>query len=205
MKPLILAWAWCAAVLMLMVPGLSKGQDMSAEQAVEQYVGSILQTIVDVQPLFERNREQYFAEVGSALEDFIDFREAARGVMAKYSQGPDGASPEQLDRFAQVFKASMIDFYGSALAAYDGEEFDILPAMNNGRADTADVRMALTTRDNARVELQYSMYVAPDGRWKMRNLYLEGVNLRRQYHSRFDSMMSHYRNIDAVIDNWESE
>jgi len=40
----------------------------------------------------------------------------------------------------------------------------------------------------------------------LRNLYVEGVNLRRQYYSRFDNLMT--RNdfdIDRVIDLWKIE
>ena len=60
----------------------------------------------EIKPLYETDREACTSSgVESALAEFVDFREVARGVMAKYGQGPNGASAEQLDRFAVVFRS----------------------------------------------------------------------------------------------------
>lgn len=175
-------------------------QDISAEQAVNNYVSVLIDKVIQVKDLYDTDRERYFDEIESALSDFVDFREAARGVIAQYNNGPNGATADQLGRFAEVFRGDVLEFYGKALAAYDGEEYTI---EDLGSEDTtANIGMEVTT-DQGRVQLQYSMYIDDSGVWKMRNLYVEGVNLRRQYHSRFDSMMGRYNNdIDAVIENW---
>jgi phospholipid transport system substrate-binding protein len=55
----------------------------------------------------------------------------------------------------------------------------------------------------ATFEVQYTMFRNPARVWKLKNLYIEGVNLRRQYYSQFDSMMmSNNYDIDKVIDSW---
>ena len=101
-------------------------QEMTAEDAVDLYISGLLSKMEQIKPLYESDRNAYFSNVEQALAEFVDFREVARGVMAKYGQGPNGASAEQLDRFAVVFRASLVEFYGSALAEYGGVEYEIL-------------------------------------------------------------------------------
>ena len=183
-------------------------QEMTAEEAVDHYISTLLVRMEEIRPLYASDRQAYFSEVEKALSEFVDFREVARGVMAKYSQGPNGATDAQLDRFADVFRASLVDFYGSALAEYGGVDFEILenrqPPSNPERS--SNVRMSVLADDGSRIEIQYTMFLNEDRIWKLRNLYVEGVNLRRQYYSRFDSLMT--RNdfdIDKVIDLWDIE
>lgn len=182
-------------------------QQESAEAAVERYIGGLMQRMTEIQPLYQSDRKAYFDTVENALSEFVDFREVARGVMAKYGQGPNGATAGQLDRFAGVFRASLVEFYGSALAEYGGVEFEILENRQQSNSDrAANVRMSVLGDDGNRIEVQYTMFLNDEDVWKLRNLYVEGVNLRRQYYSRFDNLMT--RNdfdIDKVIDLWQIE
>ena len=182
-------------------------QQESAEAAVERYIGGLMQRMTEIQPLYQSDREAYFDTVENALSEFVDFREVARGVMAKYGQGPNGATAGQLDRFAGVFRASLVEFYGSALAEYGGVEFEIMENRQQSNSDrAANVRMSVLGDDGNRIEVQYTMFLNDEDVWKLRNLYVEGVNLRRQYYSRFDNLMT--RNdfdIDKVIDLWQIE
>lgn len=183
-------------------------QEKTAQDAVDEYISGLLATMQDIKPLYASDREAFFKEVEEALASFVDFREVARGVMAKYGQGPNGATPEQLDRFAGVFRASLVDFYGSALAEYGGVEYEFLENRQESRNPerSSNVRMSLLGDDGNRVEVQYTMFLNEDRIWKLRNLYVEGVNLRRQYYSRFDNLMTRNEfEIDRVIDLWDIE
>ena len=178
---------------------------LTAEASVEMYITDLLREMEAIKPLYESDREAYFMAVEEALTEFVDFREVARGVMGKYGTGPNGATPEQLQRFADVFRASLVDFYGSALANYGGAEFQIIPATTppSDPENATNVRMNIQADDGSRFEVQYTMFVNEDRVWKLKNLYIEGVNLRRQYYSQFDSMMiSNGNDIDKVITNW---
>jgi phospholipid transport system substrate-binding protein len=179
--------------------------ETTAEAAVETYINNLLAQMESIKPLYETDRAAYFVGVEQALSEFVDFREVARGVMAKYGTGPNGATPEQLERFAVVFRASLVDFYGSALANYGGAEFEIVPIGTppEDPENATNVRMNIKSDDGSRFEVQYTMFLNADRIWKLKNLYVEGVNLRRQYYSQFDSMMmSNNYDIDKVIDNW---
>jgi phospholipid transport system substrate-binding protein len=180
--------------------------ELTAEAAVDSYISNLMLRIADIKPLYESDRDAYFAAVEEALDEFVDFREVARGVMAKYGTGPNGATPEQLQRFADVFRASLVDFYGSALANYGGAEFELVPMETapNDPENATNVRMNVLADDGSRFEVQYTMFLNEQRVWKLKNLYIEGVNLRRQYYAQFDSMMmSNGYDIDKVIDSWQ--
>lgn len=182
--------------------------ELTAEAAVKQYITDLLADMKGINHLYESDPEAYFSAVEVALSEFVDFHEVARGVMAKYGQGPNGATAVQLDRFADVFRSSLVEFYGSALAEYGGVEFEILEnrQQSNIPETASNVRMSVLGDDGNRIEVQYAMFLNDDDVWKLRNLYVEGVNLRRQYYSRFDNLMT--RNdfdIDKVIDLWGIE
>jgi phospholipid transport system substrate-binding protein len=182
--------------------------ELTAEMAVAQYITDLLAEMKEIHPLYESDPEAYFNAVEVALSEFVDFREVARGVMAKYGQGPNGATAEQLNRFADVFRSSLVEFYGSALAEYGSVNFEILENRQESTnpESASNVRMSVLGNDGNRIEIQYTMFLNDDEVWKLRNLYVEGVNLRRQYYSRFDNLMT--RNdfdIDKVIGLWEFE
>jgi len=177
----------------------------SAEKAVDGYITALLGSMEQIKPLYTTDRMAYFAKVEAALSAFVDFSEVARGVMAKYGAGPNGASPDQHARFAEVFRASLVDFYGSALANYGGVNYKIIPATTppEDPASSTNVRMSIESDDGSRFEVQYTMFLNADKLWKLKNLYIEGVNLRRQYYAQFDSlMMNNNYDIDKVIENW---
>ncbi len=194
--------------LIFVSTGSTAAQNVTAEEAVDQYISALLMTMEEIKPLYETDREAYFSGVENALAEFVDFREVARGVMAKYGQGPNGASAAQLDRFAIVFRSSLVEFYGSALAEFGGVEYEFIKNGQQSRNSerSSNVRMSILGNDGDRIEIQYTMFMNDDDIWKLRNLYVEGVNLRRQYYSRFDNLMNRNSfDIDKVIDLWQVE
>jgi len=194
--------------LMFVCTTPTAAQNIAAEEAVDQYISALLMTMEEIKPLYETDREAYFSGVENALAEFVDFREVARGVMAKYGQGPNGASAEQLDRFAVVFRSSLVEFYGSALAEFGGVEYEFIKNTQESRNPerSSNVRMSILGDDGDRIEIKYTMFMNDDDIWKLRNLYVEGVNLRRQYYSRFDNLMNRNSfDIDRVIDLWQVE
>ena len=79
-------------------------------------------------------------------------------------------------------------------------------AWSGNPESASNVRMAVIADDGSRVEVQYTMFLNDERVWKLRNLYIEGVNLRRQYYSRFDNLMNRNNfDIDKVIDLWMIE
>ena len=189
-------------VLTLTTPFAFAAEPMSAVDSARESVNELLAKVEELKPIFASDRERYFAGIQESLDLFVDFDEVATGVMARYAEQ---ASAEQITRFGDKLRTTLTRFYGAALVGYDGEELVFLPA---GRPapepeDNTNVRMQITA-NNSTVELQYTLFLNEAKQWKLKNLYLGGINLRRQYYTQFAALMNRYGNdIDQVIDNWQ--
>ena len=189
-------------LLAIVAPLLNAAEEMSAVDSARNSVNELLAKVEELKPYFESDRDRYFNGIQESLSSFVDFDEVATGVMARYAEQ---ASAEQINRFGDKLKSTLTRFYGAALVGYDGQELVFLPA---GRPapdpeENTNVRMEITA-NNSKVELQYTLFLNEAREWKLKNLYLSGINLRRQYYTQFSALMNRYGNdIDQVIENWQ--
>lgn len=191
-----------AALALFASAGLQAAEELSAVASAEKSVNELLATVVELKPYFETDKERYFAGIEQSLSSFVDFDEVAIGVMARLGEN---ATPEQISRFGDKLKITLTRFYGAALVGYDGQKLEFMPAgepLPDPELNT-NVRMQLSA-NNSKIELQYTLFLDADREWKLKNLYLGGINLRRQYFTQFSALMNRYGNdIDQVIDNWK--
>ncbi len=183
-------------------PFLQAAEEMTAVESARQSVNSLLAKVEELKPYFASDRERYFSGIQDSLTEFVDFDEVAVGVMARYGEQ---ASREQISRFGEKLKTTLTRFYGAALVGYDGQELVFLPAgqPSPDPEQNTNVRMQITA-NNSTVELQYTLFLNEAREWKLKNLFLGGINLRRQYFTQFSALMNRYGNdIDQVIDNWQ--
>lgn len=191
-----------AALALVASAGLYAAEELSAVASAEKSVNELLATVEELKPYFETDKERYFAGIEQSLSSFVDFDEVAIGVMARLGEN---ATPEQISRFGEKLKITLTRFYGAALVGYDGQELEFMPAGEPSPDPelNTNVRMQLSA-NNSKIELQYTLFLNADREWKLKNLYLGGINLRRQYFTQFSALMNRYGNdIDQVIDNWQ--
>ncbi len=190
------------SLLAFLAPLVNAAEEMSAVDSARTSVNELLAKVEELKPYFESDRDRYFSGIQESLSSFVDFDEVATGVMARYAEQ---ASAEQISRFGDKLKSTLTRFYGAALVGYDGQELVFLPA---GRPapnpeENTNVRMEISA-NNSKVELQYTLFLNEEREWKLKNLYLSGINLRRQYYTQFSALMNRYGNdIDQVIENWQ--
>ena len=176
--------------------------NMSAVEAAEQSVNQLLQRVEQLRPYFNSDSERYYAGIEEEISKFVDFREVAIGVMERYSKQ---ATDAQIEAFGEKLRTTLTRFYGSALVEYGGQQLTFLPSRGESAdADAAtNVRMQIAS-EGSRIELQYALFRNADREWKLRNLFVGGINLRRQYHTQFAALMSRNNNdIDRVIQAWQ--
>ncbi|MDO9475156.1 MAG: ABC transporter substrate-binding protein [Pseudohongiella sp.] len=175
---------------------------LSAVEAAEQSVNQLLQTVQELRPYFDSDKDRYYAGVEAEVAKFVDFREVAVGVMARFSEQ---ATEEQILAFGEKLRSTLTRFYGSALVEYGGQQLNFLPAAEEPANPTTgtNVRMQIVS-EGARIELQYALFRNADNEWKLRNIFVGGINLRRQYHTQFAALMTRNNNdIDQVIAAWQ--
>lgn len=180
-----------------------KAERQAVHEVVEQATNELLAKLKEIQPLYESDKEKFFAEVENSVDPFIDFEGFARGVMAKYYRR---ASDEHKQRFVQKFKDSLVRTYGDALVGFDGQKIKVLESSGeSGREDRASVKLEIHGTDGQVYPVTYTM-VYVDGTWKLRNLTVEGINIGLQFRSQFASyMQEHGNDIEKVIENWDVE
>ena len=202
MKMLLRNALLAIAAAVFSLTALAQSEELTAVEAAEQSVSQLLQRVEEVRPYFDSDKPQYYAGIEEEVAKFVDFREVAVGVMARYSTQ---ATEEQIIAFGEKLRSTLTRFYGSALVEYGGQELTYLPpreAPEDPDAPT-NVRMQINS-EGARIELQYALFKNGDGEWKLRNLFVGGINLRRQYYTQFAALMARHDNdIDRVIEAWQ--
>ncbi|WOG29183.1 ABC transporter substrate-binding protein [Endozoicomonas sp. 8E] len=196
------------ALVCLMVVGVSYAAPVlqPPEMEVRKITSELLDTFNNNKKQYQKDPEGFFKEVDRLLSPVVAFDQIARYVMGKYAH----RSPEQVEKFESVFKGSLIRFYGKALLSLDDTSLviesvdktspELLKKYQEGQTSRIPVRMKVRTSTNT-VEIFYSM-VHVDGRWKLRNVTIEGINIAKQFQSQFADAMKKHKKVSYVIDNW---
>lgn len=189
------------AILTLSAEGLAAS--MTANEAVQEATDVLLKKLAEVKGVYATDPEKFYGEVNQALSPYIDFERFARGVMAKYYRT---ATEQQRGQFEEMFKHDLIQTYSKALAEFDNETIVVLPESGTASrsADEMPVKMEVHGKDGTIYPVQYSM-VLTDGKWKLRNVIVNGLNIGLIFRKKFsDSMQQNGRDIDKVIATWDS-
>ncbi len=204
-KPVIRPAIFFVVIVVALLPSLSIAGDeqvtpVSAYEEVKRVTDELLKKLIQVQPLYETDRQKFYQEVDQSLGQFIDFDGFSRGVMAKYYRR---ATDEQKARFVRTFRDELIQTYSKALVEFDNEEVIVKPEDKPQKDPRkAKIRLEVHGKDGTIYPVDYSL-VQKNGNWKLRNIVINGINIGLQFRSQFSSSMQKYKNdIDLVIENW---
>ncbi len=144
--------------------------------------------------------------VDSEVGPIVDFDLIAKRVMASHYKY---ANPEQRERFAKVFKHSLVGTYALVLASYSDQKVVLLPFKGvnaKGKRERAKVDMEIRSDEGKVYPMTYAMYKTQEGAWKLENLVVNGINLGLTFRNQFkESLRAHKGDIDKVIEEWNSK
>lgn len=172
----------------------------AAHEVVQQTTTTLLADL-------KANKEQYRTDPGAfydalnrILGPVVDVDGISRSVMTvRYSRQ---ATPEQMQRFQENFKRSLMQFYGNALLEYNNQDIRVLPVSGQQDPQRTSVNMEIKDGNGTVYPLSYTM-VSQDGTWKMRNVIINGINVGKLFRDQFAQAMQDNRNdLDKVINNW---
>jgi len=185
------------------------------DQMVSDATNRLLAVIEEARGYYEQDPARYFEAIGAILDPMVDFDGMARLVMGKwgtasyYNALPSDAERLQLkqraDRFAQAFRASMIETYGKGVLAFSGERIEVLPVspqdMASGRVY---VIQNIYGKDVQPLVIKYFLVRrSPEEGWKLLNVLIGDVNIGLLYRGQFASAMQRYQeDMGQVIDTW---
>ena len=150
--------------------------------------------------LYKQDPSAFYAALDRILGPVVDLEGISKGVMTvRYSRA---ASPEQMQRFEQSFKTSLMRFYGNALLEYNNQDIRVLPVSGQQDPERTSVNMEIKDGKGTVYPLSYTM-VELDGAWRMRNVIINGINIGKLFRDQFaQSMKDHGNDLDKVIDTW---
>lgn len=191
-----------ALVLSLALPVMAQAVARTPQQMVEETSTRVMEVLDANRETYRQDTEAFLQGLNEVLDPVVDFEGIARSVMTvRYSRS---ASPEQMERFIETFKRSMVQFYGNALLEFDSGDIRVLPPSGRGEQspDRASVNMEIRANNGNVYQVTYTM-VNLDGQWKVRNVIVEGINIGLLFRDQFaQAMQSNRNNLDRVIDNW---
>ncbi|WP_220802714.1 phospholipid-binding protein MlaC [Pseudomonas sp. NCCP-436] len=172
----------------------------SAHEVVQQTTDTLLADLKANKEHYRNDPNAFYQALNDILGPVVDVDGISRGVMTvRYSRQ---ASAEQMARFQENFKRSLMQFYGNALLEYDNQDIRVLPASTVPEGDRASVGMEIRDGKGVVYPLSYTM-VSLDGTWKLRNVVINGINIGKLFRDQFaQSMQNHRNNLDKVIDTW---
>lgn len=172
----------------------------SAQQVVQQTTDTLLADLKANKVQYKADPASFYASLERILGPVVDVQGIARGVMTvRYSRR---ASAEQLQRFEEEFKRSLMQFYGNALLEYDNQDIRVLPVANAQDAQRSTVNMEIRDARGTVYPLSYTM-VRLDEQWKLRNMVINGINVGKLFRDQFaQSMQSNRNDLDKTIAGW---
>jgi phospholipid transport system substrate-binding protein len=173
-------------------------------EVVQRASNDLIALIHEAQGYYDEDPDRFYTAVTNLLDPIVDFEGFSRGVLGP--QYARRASPEQRREFSATFKRSLVDNYARALLQFDNEEIRVLrddrPPRDENRRE---VNMELRTKDGRTFPVSYSMARNSDGRWQVRNIIVNGVNIGLTYRRQFESAMrspQYGGDLDKVIADW---
>ncbi|HYQ50473.1 MAG TPA: ABC transporter substrate-binding protein [Pseudomonas sp.] len=151
---------------------------------------------------YKSNPQAFYDALNRILGPVVDADGISKSIMTvKYSRK---ATPEQLQRFQENFKRSLMQFYGNALLEYNNQGIVVDPAKaDDGKR--ASVGMKVTGNNGAVYPVQYTLENL-GGEWKVRNVIVNGINVGELVTEQLaDAMQRNGNNLDKTIDGWAGE
>jgi phospholipid transport system substrate-binding protein len=199
MKPLYqnLTGALLSLALMVATP-LAFAAEKTPQAIVEQATLDML-ALVKKHNAAGKKTDAYYADVQKTLDAVVDFPFIAKAVMRKSAKT---ATPEQMDKFTEVFKSGLIKTYAKGIANYADSTIKTLPVTMPADVSRVSVDQEVSDK-GATHKLSYSLKLDDKGAWKLINVTLNGVNLGQSFTSQFDqAMLKNDKNVDKVIATW---
>ena len=172
----------------------------SSSEYVEKIHEDIVLVVRAKQGIYEENPEEVIKAISFALQPLVDFKRISRNVMGRYYKD---ANKEQIEKFNEVFKASLLKTYSKTLAEFKDEEILVsskVKKSSKGNKEKVSLQIITSTKI---YPATYDMYLNDEGKWKLINIVINGVNLGLTFRNQFYSLMEKEGyNLDVVIEKW---
>ena len=174
----------------------------SAHDLVQDTTNRMLADLAANKEKYKQSPEAFYDALNGIVGPVVDADGISRSIMTvKYS---GKATPEQMARFQENFKRSLMQFYGNALLEYNNQGITVSPAKEEG-ADRTTVDMKVKGNSGSIYPVSYTL-TKINGEWKVRNVIINGINIGKLFRDQFqDAMQRNGNDLDKTIDGWAGE
>ena len=219
-------WLLSASLLVLMqgLAALVSAEAMTPHQTIESNTQTLISLVQQAKEnkdgskgYFYTNPNKYYTELSRVIDPIVDFPTFTRGVMGRYgtsdyyrslkTKEEKAAFKKNYRRFVKEFKQGLMQTYGKGMMAFNGQTIKVLPP-------TAKDKQAITNRKMVNVrqiiinqgkeyEVIFKMRPDRDGKWILRNIIIDKINIGELYKKQFESAMTKYKgDFSTVVDRW---
>jgi phospholipid transport system substrate-binding protein len=174
----------------------------SAHDLVDRTTKELLSDLAAHKDQYKTNPSAFYDALNRIVGPVVDAEGISKSIMTvKYSRK---ATPEQMLRFQENFKRSLMQFYGNALLEYNNQGITVAAAKDED--DTrASVDMQVKGNNGALYPVSYTLEKI-NGEWKVRNVIINGINIGKLFRDQFADAMQHNGNdLDTTINGWAGE
>ena len=209
-------WKGCLLGLLALgaVATVQAEDDASPKPIIEWTTDNIMAIVEEAPEYFDDDPERFYSEIGAVLDKTIDWRGFARGVMGDYGSSArfrsldDAGKAElrsQLEQFTAVIKTGLIRTYAKGLLAFSGSKFEVKdPELASPEARSASVTQLVYGNGGSTYTVRYQMGKYRDGKWRLRNLIVEDINLGQIYQNQFAAAAeASSGDVGKVIADWD--
>ena len=181
------------------------------DNEVEEFVNSqhdeIFNFLNNNQDLFDSDKEKFLTEFEERFSRLIPPEEISKRVMGKRLF--TSATKNQISKFNEKFKSTLLDSYSGALSSVDAANISIESHFHpNERMDLAVVQLN-TDFSGRQFKLIYKMKkikVVDTRDWRVVGIVLDGIDIVSLYRKQFASLVKENDdNLDLAIDSWSIE
>ncbi|MFD2644062.1 MlaC/ttg2D family ABC transporter substrate-binding protein [Pseudomonas japonica] len=174
----------------------------SARDVIQGTTTQMLDALKSNKEQYKANPREFYDAMNNILGPVVDADGISKSIMTvKYSKR---ATPDQMQRFQENFKRSLMQFYGNALLEYNNQGITVDPARPED-GDRTSVGMKVTGTNGAVYPVSYTLEKI-QGEWKVRNVIVNGINIGKLFREQFaDAMQRNGNDLDKTIDNWAGE
>jgi phospholipid transport system substrate-binding protein len=192
---IVFAALWLSGTLAFaQAPASAPAAGDGPSEVVQQSAQAMLVELDKDRDGYRKDPAKVEALVSKYLLPHFDTDFSARLVLGQYWRT---ASPEQRKRFVDAFYHSLLQNYGSALAAFTADRLKIFPTNVDPGAERATVRTEVKRDTGDRVSVNYYMRKTADG-WKAWDVVIDGISYVNSYREDFAPQIES-QGIDAVI------
>lgn len=174
----------------------------SAHELVQDTTTRLLADLAANKEKYKQSPSEFYQALNGIVGPVVDADGISRSIMTvKYSRK---ATPEQMARFQENFKRSLMQFYGNALLEYNNQGITVSPAKDESGTRTS-VDMQVKGNNGSIYPVSYTLEKI-DGEWKVRNVIINGINIGKLFRDQFaDAMQRNGNDLDKTINGWAGE